>query len=102
MFVQLLALRKLVRLVGLSLLTQPRRAKRRNAANNCPAEGSKRLDTCGIHGFVLLGCLSAEIGARSKRSFQRPESNCGVPISSGSEISMPISQGCENRHFRKD
>jgi len=31
-------------------------------------------------------CLSVEIGTRSKRNFQRPESNCGVAINSGCEI----------------
>ncbi len=30
-----------------------------------------------------VNCLSAESGARSKRNFQRPESNCGVAINSG-------------------
>ena len=33
-----------------------------------------------------LNCLSAESGARSKRNFQRPESNCGVAINSGCEV----------------
>jgi hypothetical protein len=33
-----------------------------------------------------VNCLSAEIGARSKRNFQRPESNCGVAINSNCEV----------------
>src|SRR5439155_17685718 len=93
MLVQLLALRKLVcaRLdLGLSLLTQPRRAKRSNAANNCPTEGSKRWDGCGIHGCVLLDCSSAEIGTRSKRNFHRPQSNCGMPLNSGWRVFIVV------------
>src|SRR4029079_19176567 len=86
---------------GLSLLTQPRRAKRSNAANNCPTEGSKRRDGCGIHGWVLLDCAMAEIGARSKRNFQRPESNCGVAISSASELFMPIISSIRRSAFQK-
>jgi hypothetical protein len=35
-----------------------------------------------------LNCLSAEIGALSKRNFQRPESNCGVAINSICEVFM--------------
>jgi len=31
-------------------------------------------------------CLSVELGTRSKRNFQRPESNCGVAINSGCEV----------------
>src|ERR1700730_15851272 len=108
MLVQLLALRKLVRArldLGLSLLTQPRRAKRSNAANNCPTEGSKRWDGCGIHGWVLLDCSSAEIGTRSKRNFHRPESNCGIAINSGCGVLIWLINkrpkclrqvGCEN------
>jgi len=30
----------------------------------------------------------AETGAHSKRNFQRPESNCGVAISSAGEVFM--------------
>jgi hypothetical protein len=30
-----------------------------------------------------VNCLSVELGTRSKRNFQRPESNCGVAINSG-------------------
>jgi len=33
-----------------------------------------------------VNCLSVEIGARSKRNFQRPESNCGVAINSICEV----------------
>jgi putative endonuclease len=41
----------------------------------------------------------AEIGARSKRNFQRPESNCGVAISSASEVFIQLSQAFGDRHF---
>ena len=37
-----------------------------------------------------VNCLSVEIGTRSKRNFQRPESNCGVAINSASEVFMLI------------
>src|ERR1700744_935278 len=88
MLVHLFPLRKFMRPrldLGLSLLTQPRRAKRSNAANNCPTQGSKRWDGCGIHGCGLLDCSPAEVDTRSKRNFQRPESNCGVAINSAGE-----------------
>jgi len=37
-----------------------------------------------------LNCLSVEDGARSKRSFHRPESNCGVAINSVCEALMVL------------
>ena len=33
-----------------------------------------------------VNCLSVESGARSRRNFHRPESNCGVAINSGCEV----------------
>jgi hypothetical protein len=37
-----------------------------------------------------VNCLSVEAGTCSKRSFHRPESNCGIAINSGSEIFMVL------------
>jgi len=33
-----------------------------------------------------LNCLSVEDGARSKRNFHRPESNCGMALNSGCRV----------------
>jgi hypothetical protein len=43
----------------------------------------------------------AESGARSKRNFQRPESNCGVAISSAGELFMPIISSIRRSAFQK-
>jgi hypothetical protein len=59
-----------------------------------------------------LNCLSVEDGARSKRNFHRPESNCGIAVISACEVFrfgssaigfvfMHYAQGLEDRHFRK-
>ena len=57
-------------------------------------------------------CLSVEIGTRSKRNFQRPESNCGIAAILACEVFqfgssaigfvfMHFSQAFEDRHFTK-
>jgi hypothetical protein len=57
-----------------------------------------------------LNCWSAEDGARSKRKFHRPESNCGIAVISAREVFrfgssaigfvfMHFSQAFEDRHF---
>ena len=59
-----------------------------------------------------LNCLSVEDGARSKRNFHRPESNCGIAVISACEVFrlgssaigfvfMHYAQAFEERHFRK-
>src|SRR6266576_1311963 len=48
-----------------------------------------------------LNCLSAESGTRSKRNFQRPESNCGVAINSDCEVFMLIISSIRRAAFQK-
>jgi len=39
-----------------------------------------------------VNCLSAELGTRSKRNFHRPESNCGIALSSAGKVFIGVGQ----------